>query len=79
MVSVQAEGCAPIVRAFREGAERAQPWERAVTIADGLPCGLHELTLAPVQDRDPSRMFVISGVEVHRPPLARDVAEATKP
>ena len=36
MVTVQAEHCAPIVRAFDEGAERAQPWENAATIADGL-------------------------------------------
>ena len=36
MVSVQAEGCAPIVRAFDEGAEKARPWENASTIADGL-------------------------------------------
>jgi threonine synthase len=36
MVSVQAEHCAPIVRAFEQGAEKAQPWEGATTIADGL-------------------------------------------
>ena len=36
MVSVQAEGCAPIVRAFRAGADRAEPWEGARTAADGL-------------------------------------------
>lgn len=36
MVSVQAEGCAPIVRAFQDGAERAAPWEDARTDADGL-------------------------------------------
>jgi threonine synthase len=36
MVSVQAEHCAPIVRAFHAGAERAEPWEGASTIADGL-------------------------------------------
>jgi threonine synthase len=36
MVSVQAENCAPIVRAFREGTEKARPWEHASTIADGL-------------------------------------------
>jgi threonine synthase len=36
MVSVQAEGCAPIVRAFEAGDERAEPWENATTIADGL-------------------------------------------
>jgi len=36
MVSVQAEHCAPIVRAFEQGADRAQAWEGASTIADGL-------------------------------------------
>ena len=36
MVSVQAEGCAPIVRAFEAGAEKAEPWENARTIASGL-------------------------------------------
>ena len=36
MVSVQAEGCAPIVRAFEQGLERATPWENATTVADGL-------------------------------------------
>src|SRR5215831_5515457 len=36
MVSVQAEGCAPIVRAFQAGAERADPWINASTVADGL-------------------------------------------
>ena len=36
MVSVQAEGCAPIVRAFNEGSPRAVFWEGAQTIASGL-------------------------------------------
>lgn len=36
MVSVQAENCAPIVRAFQQGTEKAQPWEHASTLADGL-------------------------------------------
>ena len=36
MVSVQAENCAPIVRAFDEGTPKAQPWDNASTIADGL-------------------------------------------
>src|SRR5262245_41311483 len=36
MVSVQAENCAPIVRAFEQGATRATPWENASTLADGL-------------------------------------------
>jgi threonine synthase len=36
MVTVQAEHCAPIVRAFERGTERAEAWEGAATIADGL-------------------------------------------
>jgi threonine synthase len=36
MVSVQAENCAPIVRAFDEGADRSEMWRNASTIADGL-------------------------------------------
>ena len=36
MISVQAEHCAPIVRAFEQGAERSDPWVGARTIADGL-------------------------------------------
>jgi threonine synthase len=36
MVSVQAAGCAPIVRAFESGATRAAPWQNATTMAAGL-------------------------------------------
>jgi threonine synthase len=36
MVSVQADGCAPIVRAFEAGRDRAEPVVGAHTIADGL-------------------------------------------
>jgi threonine synthase len=36
MVSVQASGCAPIVRAFAAGTETAEPWLNAQTLASGL-------------------------------------------
>jgi threonine synthase len=36
MVSVQASGCAPIVRAFDDGKDTAEPWQNAKTIASGL-------------------------------------------
>ncbi|WP_420139183.1 threonine synthase [Sphingomonas sp.] len=36
MVAVQAEGCAPIVRAFEEGARHARRWEDSHTIAMGI-------------------------------------------
>ena len=35
-VSVQAEGCAPIVKAFHAGSERTEPWPNATTLAYGL-------------------------------------------
>jgi threonine synthase len=36
MVTVQSEGCAPMVRAFHKGTEFAEPWQNAATLADGL-------------------------------------------
>jgi threonine synthase len=36
MISVQAAGCAPMVRAWEEGEEFAAPWEGAETYASGL-------------------------------------------
>jgi threonine synthase len=36
LYAVQAEGCAPIVKAFAEGREDAPPWRNAQTLAHGL-------------------------------------------
>ncbi len=36
MVAVQAAGCAPIVRAWQQGADHAEPWQDAHTIAAGI-------------------------------------------
>ncbi|PWG03826.1 threonine synthase [Sphingosinicella humi] len=36
MVAVQAEGCAPIVKAFEQGEEHAPRWEGAHTVAAGI-------------------------------------------
>ena len=36
MFCVQSSGCAPIVKAFIEKTEFAEPWENAKTIASGL-------------------------------------------
>lgn len=36
MVVAQADGCAPMVRAFHERADRATPWENPQTHASGL-------------------------------------------
>ncbi len=36
LVAVQTRGCAPVVRAFEQGADRAEPWADAQTVASGL-------------------------------------------
>ncbi|MEO8362138.1 MAG: threonine synthase [Vicinamibacteria bacterium] len=36
MYAIQADGCAPIVKAFQEGKEEAPMWEGATTLAHGL-------------------------------------------
>jgi threonine synthase len=36
MVAVQASGCAPIVKAYEDGADHAVPWENAHTVAAGI-------------------------------------------
>jgi threonine synthase len=36
MYAIQAEGCAPIVRAWDAGAERAEPWQDPHTLAPGI-------------------------------------------
>ena len=36
MYAVQAEGCAPMVRAFENGDEFAERWEKAATVATGI-------------------------------------------
>ena len=35
-IAVQAAGCQPIVKAFEAGADSAEPWPNAKTVADGL-------------------------------------------
>ncbi len=36
MISVQSEGCAPVVKAFQSGSEHCEFWEHAETIAGGI-------------------------------------------
>ena len=36
MIVAQAEGCAPLVRAFESGLRHAEPWEGASTVASGI-------------------------------------------
>ena len=36
MIAVQAAGCAPVVKAFHEGADQCEPWQNPHTLAAGL-------------------------------------------
>src|SRR5437879_3984066 len=61
MVSVQAAGCAPIVRAFESGATRAEPWHNATTMAAGLrvPSAVGDaLMLRALRDREGTAVAV---------------------
>ena len=61
MVVVQAEGCAPMVRAFEAGAETAEPWEDPRTEASGLrvPGGVGDfLILRTVRESDGTALAV---------------------
>lgn len=55
MIVAQASGCAPLVRALREGADRATPWENPRTHAAGLrvpgPLG-DRLVLKAIRESD---------------------------
>ncbi|MFQ5953626.1 MAG: threonine synthase [Kiloniellales bacterium] len=55
MVAVQAAGCAPIVKAWQEGKDHAEPWPDAHTIAHGMrvPVAVGDfLILSAVRDSD---------------------------
>jgi threonine synthase len=55
MVVVQAEGCAPMVRAYEQGAARAERWLNPATYASGLcvPAAIGDhLILAAVRESD---------------------------
>ena len=61
MVVVQAEGCAPMVRAFERGDERAEPWADPETYAAGLrvPGGIGDhLILGAVRESNGTALVV---------------------
>ncbi|MBA3740728.1 MAG: threonine synthase [Chloroflexi bacterium] len=61
MVVVQSTGCAPIVRAFESGAEHAEPWTDARTIAAGIrvPAAIGDyLILRAVRDSNGTALAV---------------------
>jgi threonine synthase len=75
MVAVQATGCAPIVRAYECGAERAETWEDPHTIASGIrvPAAIGDfLILRAVRESDGFAIAVDDeAIEAARVEIAR--------
>jgi threonine synthase len=64
LISVQNEGCAPVVRAWTEGSSRVAPWENAATAASGLrvPAPFaDELILASIRETGGAAVAVSEG------------------
>ena len=83
MVVVQAAGCAPLVRAFEQGAEHAQRWEGAATIAAGLrvPSAIGDyLILQAVRESGGTALAVSDDhMRVGQIELAREIGLYTGP
>jgi len=75
MYTVQSEGCAPVVRAFADGAERCEPWADPWTVASGLrvpgPLG-DRLMLAALRESRGGAIAVSDEV------LSRTAAQVTR-
>ena len=66
LVSVQAEGCAPIVRAFQTGANTAEPWVNATTVADGLrvPAAVGDILVLRALRESGGRALTVTDAEM---------------
>ncbi|MEZ4655393.1 MAG: threonine synthase [Candidatus Eisenbacteria bacterium] len=75
MVVVQAEGCAPIVTAFRQGEERARPFPNARTVASGLrvPAAIGDFLMLRVLRESGGTAVTVTDDE-----LLRGVAELSR-
>jgi threonine synthase len=83
MVVVQADGCAPLVRAFEHGAEHAQRWEGAATLAAGLrvPSAIGDyLVLKAVRDSGGTALAVSDDqMRAGQREMAREIGLSTGP
>ena len=83
IVVVQAAGCAPLVRAFEQGADHAQPWPHASTIAAGIrvPSAIGDyLVLRAIRDSGGTAVAVSdSEIEEAQRERSRDTGIYTGP
>ena len=66
MFAVQSEGCAPMVRAFEQGTEFAEPWENAQTIAAGIrvPSGIGDYLILQALRESAGGALTVSDDEI---------------
>jgi threonine synthase len=67
MVSVQAAGCAPIVRAFERGEDHAEPWQNAATAASGLrvPRAIGDFLILDAVRKSGGTAIAVTEEEIH--------------
>ena len=67
MISVQSEGCAPIVRAFEKGDSHAELWEDAETIAPGMrvPIAVADYLMLQIIRESNGTALTVSDAEIH--------------
>ena len=67
MISVQSEGCAPIVRAFEKGDSHAELWEDAETIAPGMrvPVAVADYLMLQIIRESNGTALTVSDAEIH--------------
>ncbi len=66
MVTVQSTGCAPLVKAFREGQEKAEPWADARTIAEGLrvPAAVGDFLILDILRQSNGTAIAVTDAEI---------------
>jgi threonine synthase len=81
MVAIQSEGCAPIVRAFQEGADHAEPWHGATTIAAGIrvPAAIGDYLILQALRESSGTAVAVSDRELLRDVQAMASAEGIFP
>ncbi|MGH9341603.1 MAG: threonine synthase [Acidobacteriota bacterium] len=68
MVVVQSKGCAPIVKAFQEGWESAQPWPSPETLAAGLrvPSAIGDFLMLRILRESRGHAIAVSDDEIYQ-------------
>ena len=75
MVSVQSDGCAPIIRAYDKGERTAEAWAGAATIADGLrvPVAVGDFLILDAVRQSNGTALAVSDEKILDGVLERDV------